>query len=170
MNRPEAEQIATAIAIIRPAWLRTSLTTMLGNLPPHHRNKPARDIHLALLWLAYDPTQATPRLLREDGPWWNLATLTSPSTTPRTVDQPNGLPTCPHGHYRTTCQPCTDHYRQTATRGAAKARQALNGHRTRQDGAGRPNTPEPVPIPTSEREPVRIEPVASQEECVEPPY
>ena len=58
---------------------------------------------------------------------------------------------------------CTNHYRQTAARGAAKARQALNGHRTRQDGAGRPNTPEPVPIPTSEREPVRIEPVASQE-------
>lgn len=37
---------------------------------------------------------------------------------------------------------------RAAQRGAAKARQALNSHQTRQDGAERPDTPEPSLTPT----------------------
>ena len=63
----------------------------------------------------------------------------------------------------------TNHYRQTATRGAAKARQALNGHRTRQDGAGQPNTPEPAPIPPRSASPSESNLWLPRRECVEPP-
>lgn len=74
MNRDEAQRIAGAISIIRPDWLASSLVTVLGKLPPHLRARPARDVHLALAWLAHDPDQRTPRLLSESGPWWQLAT------------------------------------------------------------------------------------------------
>lgn len=73
MNRNDAEQIALSVSVVRADWLKSSLMTMLGNLPAHIRNRTARDVHLALLWLAYDPKQQTPRLLREEGPWWDLA-------------------------------------------------------------------------------------------------
>lgn len=110
MNRNEAEQIALAVSTIRPQWLKTSLVTALGNLPRHHRDKPARDVHLALLWLAYDPQQDTPRLLREDGPWWNLAALTGPGTQPATE---TGVVTyCEHGRPGVTCSDCTPRDRQ----------------------------------------------------------
>lgn len=95
MNRPQAEQIAYAVSTVRPDWLRSSLVTMLGNLPTHLRDKPARDVMLALVWLAYDPDQETPRLLREDGPWWNLARLAGPGAQPQTE---SGIVTwCEHG-------------------------------------------------------------------------
>ena len=103
MNKPEAEQIAAAISMIRPQWLKTSLVTALGNLPAHLRERPARDVHLALLWLAYDPRQDTPRLLREDGPWWNLATLTGPRVV---VTEPGIVTRCEHGETGARCLEC----------------------------------------------------------------
>ena len=104
MNKPEADQIAHAVSLIRPQWLKTSLVTMLGNLPAHHRDKPARDVHLALLWLAYDDKQETPRLLREDGPWWNLSALTGPGTQQAT--EPRIVTYCEHGEPGSSCPAC----------------------------------------------------------------
>ena len=104
MNKPEAEQIAAAVTVIRPRWLQSSLATLLGNLPARFRDRPARDVHLALLWLAYDPQQDTPRLLREDGPWWNLAALAG-SGTQRATE--SGIVTrCAHGEPGTRCPEC----------------------------------------------------------------
>lgn len=105
MNRPEAEQIASAVSMIRPRWRQSSLVTLLGKLPDHLKARPARDVHLALLWLAYDPQQDTPRLLREDGPWWNLASLTGPGTTQQ-VATVTPL-TCEHGQRPSRCQECS---------------------------------------------------------------
>ena len=68
MNRPEAEQIATAITIYRPKWLQTSLVTLLGR----HKHRPARDVALALTWLAFDPETDSPGRLDHDGPWWHV--------------------------------------------------------------------------------------------------
>lgn len=103
MNKPEAEQIAAAISMIRPQWLKTSLVTALGNLPAHLRERPARDVHLALLWLAYDPKQETPRLLREDGPWWNLASMAGPQSQ---TTEPRILTRCEHGIVGARCPDC----------------------------------------------------------------
>ena len=91
MNKREADLIATAVSIIRPDWLRTSLVTMLGNLPARLRDRSARDVHMALLWLAYDPQQETPRLLRENGEWWRPAT--------QAHAEPGILTHCEHGKH-----------------------------------------------------------------------
>lgn len=107
MNRPEAEQIASAVSMIRPRWLQSSLVTLLGKLPDHLKARPARDVHLALLWLAYDPQQETPRLLREDGPWWNLAALTGPGTTQQVATVSTLL--CEHGQRPSRCAECATH-------------------------------------------------------------
>lgn len=104
MIKPEAKQIASAVSMIRPSWLQTSLVTLLGNLPAHLRERPARDVHLALLWLAYDPKQETPRLLREDGPWWNLSSLTDPRSKPTT--ESGTVTRCEHNIVGARCPDC----------------------------------------------------------------
>lgn len=71
MNRPEAEQIATAISMLRPDWLRTSLLTLLAK----HQHRSARDVMLALVWVAYDPETKTPGRIDKDGPWWYVGRL-----------------------------------------------------------------------------------------------
>jgi len=68
MNRAEAEQIAAAIAILRPKWLQPSLVTLLGK----HQHRPARDVMLALVYVAYDPATQGPGRIATDGPWWWL--------------------------------------------------------------------------------------------------
>lgn len=88
MTRDEAQRIAGAISIIRPDWLASSLQTVLGKLPAHLRARPARDVHLALAWLAHDPEQRTPRLLSESGPWWQLTAQPGAAPTLRTWRDP----------------------------------------------------------------------------------
>ena len=99
MNRSEAEQVAAAIAIIRPDWLRTSMLTILGR----HQHRPARDAMLALVWIAYDPDTKTPARIDSDGPWWHTARLAGVAAEP-TQTPPTYL-ACPmHGKP----EPCTD--------------------------------------------------------------
>lgn len=138
MNRPEAEQIATAVSIIRPDWVRTSLLTTLERLPAHHRARPARDVHLALVFLAYDPATHTPGRLGQDGPWWAVAALAGPGTDmPR---EPGIVTYCTHGEPGLRCTLC--HPRTTAgvppTDAYRAAREALRG-------LGATNSPRPTP-------------------------
>ena len=89
MNRPEAEQIADAITAIRRDWLRTSLLTILGR----HQHRSARDVHLALVWIAYDPDTKTPGRIDADGPWWGI-------TRTAGVPAASADPKCPrHGQW-----------------------------------------------------------------------
>ena len=76
MNRAEAEQIAAAVTLIRPDWLRTSLVTLLGK----HQQRPARDVMLALVWIAFDPDTKGPGRIDADGPWWLTARLAATET------------------------------------------------------------------------------------------
>lgn len=77
MNRPEAEQIAAAITMVRPDWLQGSLVTLLGK----HQHRPARDVMLALVWVAYDPATKSPGRINDDqGPWWRLGRLAGAET------------------------------------------------------------------------------------------
>ena len=140
MNKREADLIATAVSIIRPDWLRTSLVTMLGNLPARLRDRSARDVHMALLWLAYDPQQETPRLLRENGEWWRPATLAH--------TEPGILTHCEHGKHG-WCYDCEqpvmlatpeqrDHHLRIARKAVREARET----QMRADGT---ETPDPYP-------------------------
>ena len=104
MNKAEAEQIASAVSIIRPDWLRTSLATTLGRLPGHLRARPARDVHLALVWIAYDPDTKTPGRLAQDGPWWATARLAGPGAQRAT--EPGIVTYCSHGEPGTRCLEC----------------------------------------------------------------
>ena len=71
VNRPEAEQVAAAVAMIRPDWLQSSLVRMLEK----HQHRPARDVMLALVWCAYDPATDSPGRINQPGPWWDVARL-----------------------------------------------------------------------------------------------
>lgn len=98
MNFPEAEAIASAVSIIRPAWLQSSLTKMLFKL----QHRPARQVALALVYLAYDPEVESPGLLLKDGPWWSVASLTEPTYTPPAGNEP----VCPIHGDRQPCRGC----------------------------------------------------------------
>lgn len=78
LTRDDAIRIAESATMIRPDWLRASLVTLLGEF----KAKNVRDVHLAILWIAYDPQTRTPARLREDGPWWHLGTTTSAAGHP----------------------------------------------------------------------------------------
>ena len=157
MNKREVDLIATAVSIIRPDWLRTSLVTMLGNLPAHLRDRPAKDVHMALLWLAYDPQQETPRLLREAGPWWRAAT--------QAHAEPGILTHCEHGKYG-WCYDCeqpvmlatpeqVDEHVRAARRAIREAREATHvamGAETRADG---PVASDPYPTTQTAHEAAR---------------
>jgi hypothetical protein len=100
MNRAEAEQIASAITHIRPDWLRTSLITMLAR----HHHRPARDVALALIWVAYDPDTRGPGRIDADGPWWHTSRLaaTDQDTRPPYLADTR----CPKHGDREPCLPC----------------------------------------------------------------
>ena len=84
MNRPEAEAIAEAVSAIRPKWLKTSLLTLLADF----QAKSARDVMLALVWVAYDPETKTPGRIREQGDWWNISRAASTTTPPAPYFEP----------------------------------------------------------------------------------
>lgn len=99
MNRDEAQQIATATNIIRPDWPTRQIVTILAE----QKHRPARDVHLALTWCAWDPDTKTPARINADGPWWHTARLAGVAAEP-TQTPPTYL-ACPmHGKP----EPCTD--------------------------------------------------------------
>ena len=77
MNPNQARAIAGAISHIRPDWHEVALNSLLAGLPTNLRDRPARDVMLALTWLAYDPDTDKPGRLKLDGPWWHLANAAS---------------------------------------------------------------------------------------------
>lgn len=80
MTKAEARVIAESVAIVRPDWLVTSLTSLLHEF----RAKSPVEVHLALLWVAYDPATKTPARIRTEGPWWHIAAKAAhePNTAP----------------------------------------------------------------------------------------
>jgi len=99
MNRPEAEVIAAAVAIIRPEWYQTSLLKMLGKI----QHRPARQVALALVSLAYDPEVQSPGLLLHEGPHWAVGQIGEATYVPPAVSER----LCPtHGDRAETCRGC----------------------------------------------------------------
>ena len=107
MNQNQARAIAKAVSFIRPDWQESSLSSLLTGLPAARRDMPARDVMLALVWLAYDPATKTPGRLIADGPWWHIADTaahTQPAPTTSTVQwcDVHGRP------YVAVCRYCRD--------------------------------------------------------------
>ena len=68
MDQHDARRIAETANALRPDWPIRSLMTILAE----HRNKDALDVHLAVVWIAYDSSIESPAILRAEGPWWRL--------------------------------------------------------------------------------------------------
>ena len=73
MDKHDARRIAETANALRPDWPIGSLMTLLAE----HRNKDALDVHLAVVWIAYDDTIESPAILRAEGPWWKLRRSTA---------------------------------------------------------------------------------------------
>ena len=96
MTRDDAERIADTAVAIRPDWIRASIITLLHEF----RTRNVRDVHMAMVWIAYDPQTRTPARLRESGPWWQLrdqrdTAPTLPSFRERWANQEPTTPASP---------------------------------------------------------------------------
>lgn len=76
MDQNDARRIAETANALRPDWPIRATMTILADF----RHKTPRDVHLAIVWIAYDPTIQTPAILRSDGPWWRLDANTRAGT------------------------------------------------------------------------------------------
>lgn len=65
------DRIAAAVNMLRPDWPVPSLRTLLGK--PELANRPARDVAVALTWVACDPRTETPARVLLAGAWWRAA-------------------------------------------------------------------------------------------------
>lgn len=71
MNENERDRIAGAISILRPDWPAASIRTLLDR--PMLRDRPRRDVAVALAWVACESKSQTPARVLESGPWWQAA-------------------------------------------------------------------------------------------------
>lgn len=78
MNENEISRIAAAVSDLRPDWPAASLRTILHL--PELRNRPRRDVAVALVWVACEADTKTPRRVLEAGPWWRAAAADGATT------------------------------------------------------------------------------------------
>ena len=77
MDQHDARRIAETANAIRPDWPVRSVMTILAEF----RHLDPLDVHLAIIWIAYDPTITSPAILRTTtGPWWRLVRETKAGT------------------------------------------------------------------------------------------
>lgn len=102
MNENEISRIAAAISDLRPDWPAASIRTLLKS--PELKNKPRRDVAVALTWVACEADTKTPKRVLEAGPWWRAAAVEAPATANRPPKADEACPT--HGGYRDNCPGC----------------------------------------------------------------
>lgn len=71
MNETERDRIAAAMHQLRPDWPASSLRTLLDR--PALKDRPRRDVAVALVWVACESKSQTPARVLESGPWWQAA-------------------------------------------------------------------------------------------------
>lgn len=89
MDQNQIDRIALAAHALRPDWRADSLRTFIGQQVTRSglplRDMPARDVAVALTWIACDPDTRVPTRVLENGPWWE-------ATTPTSGDKPTAQP------------------------------------------------------------------------------
>lgn len=102
MNENDISRIAAAISDLRPDWPAASLRTLLKS--PELKNRPRRDVAVALAWVACESETQTPKRVLESGPWWRAASVEIPTSAAR---PPKADEACPiHGGHRGNCPGC----------------------------------------------------------------
>ena len=129
MNENEISRIAAAISDLRPDWPAASLRTLLHS--PELKNRPRRDVAVAMAWIACDSETKTPKRVLEAGPWWKAACVETPEAVGvRPPKRDEACLTCGRHLERCICgeqqtRP-VERDPEVAKRGAARARELLH--------------------------------------------
>ena len=116
-TKPEAERIAAAVNVLRPQWPAKSIETQILD---RHAARPARDVLLALCWVALDPATQTPSRINASGPWWDFQI---PTDKQPTLDMPH--PRCPTHGAEYPCPDCRTELTPPAPHHMAAIRAAI---------------------------------------------
>lgn len=71
LTKDEAQRIALCVSALRPDWSTNGLMSVLRD--DRCRNRVPRDLTLAFVALALDPSSRKPTRIYEAGPWWDVA-------------------------------------------------------------------------------------------------
>lgn len=105
MNENEIGRIAAAINQLRPDWPAGSLRTLLAG--PKLKDRPRRDVAVALTWVACEAESKTPARVNEPGPWWT-ATAAEGGEDRRWAPPKDHQACGKHpGEWRDRCRACT---------------------------------------------------------------
>lgn len=77
LTKEEAQRIALCVTSLRPDWSTNGLMTVLADDRCRHRVP--RDLTLAFVALALDPTSRKPTRIFEAGPWWDVTRPVGPT-------------------------------------------------------------------------------------------
>lgn len=99
-----AEKLAASINLLRPEWPIRRIAAVVHK----HRNRPYRDLVVALAWVAGDDNTSGPERVSEDGPWWKAAAAdiqfrpsgSHPDNIRLVLARSNGPGGCEHGEPR----------------------------------------------------------------------
>lgn len=107
----EAKRLAHAINDLRPDWPISSLTTFFAK-HAQIRNRPYRDVAVAMVWVATDMAidgtwaSKTPRRVLEDGPWWQQVVASGAGGRARPPKRDEECPLHPGQHLPPYCAGC----------------------------------------------------------------
>lgn len=87
MNEHDIARIADGFHRLRPDWPVRQLTTLLGSAGL--RDRPRRDVLVALAWVAAESGTSTPYRVLEAGPWWRAAAVDGQVTSNRDNPEPS---------------------------------------------------------------------------------
>lgn len=105
MNENEIGRIAAAINQLRPDWPTGSIRTLLAG--PKLKDRPRRDVAVALTWVACETDSKTPARVNEPGPWWK-ATSAEGGEDQRWAPPKDHQACGKHpGEWRDRCRCCT---------------------------------------------------------------
>lgn len=86
----ERDRLAAALHQLRPDWSVRQLLTLLNE--PSLRDRPRRDVIVALSWVAAESGTASPYRVLEAGPWWRAVAVDGQVTSNR--DNPDPRERC----------------------------------------------------------------------------
>lgn len=81
MTPTEIDRLADGFHHLRPDWPTQQLRTLLTT--PALRDRPRRDVMVALSWVAAESGTASPYRVLEAGPWWRAAGVDGQVTSNR---------------------------------------------------------------------------------------
>lgn len=81
MTPTEIDRLADGFHHLRPDWPTQQLRTLLTT--PALRDRPRRDVMVALSWVAAESGTASPYRVLEAGPWWRAAAIDGQVTSNR---------------------------------------------------------------------------------------